>query len=288
MLDVYCSNGFYRDVTVESSVNYFINNGIDKIEISSGINCKETLNFLKKLNSRGIKLRLHNYFPNLDKHFVLNLASKDDKLRELSKELIVRAIQWSCELDSNYYAFHAGFRISPKPSELGGNMILAEQQSFIDSREIFIDQLYDIKDIANKYGVNIAIENNVYDIDNYARFGNNNPFLLTGDIASDIINLFPSDIGILLDVAHLKVSSETLGFDKIEAIHRWKEKINGLHLSDNNGKKDTNNGFNSASWFWDFITDQAKAITIEVYNESPEKLLNYVNSIECKLNDSNS
>ena len=288
MLDVYCSNGFYKDVTVESSVNHFVKNGIDKIEISSGINSEETLLFLKKMTSAGIKFRLHNYFPNLDKDFVLNLASKDDELREMSKALVVRAIQWSSELDSDYYAFHAGFRISPKPSELGGNMVVAEQVSFIESRDIFVDQLFEIADVAKNYGINIAVENNVYDIDNYARFGNDNPFLLTGDTGSDIANFFPASIGILLDVAHLKVSSETLGFDKHDAIRRWKGKINGLHLSDNNGKKDTNNGFDETSWFWGLSTEHMISVTVEVYNESPEKLLNYVNAIASKINDSHS
>jgi len=164
MLDVYCSNGFCRDVTVESSVNYFVKNGITKIEISSGMNNTETLLFLKKMVSAGIKLRLHNYFPNLDQDFVLNLASKDDELRQMSKALVLRAIQWSSELNSEYYAFHAGFRISPKPFELGGNMVTAEQVSFVESRDIFVDQLFEIAEVANNYGVNIAVENNVYDI----------------------------------------------------------------------------------------------------------------------------
>jgi sugar phosphate isomerase/epimerase len=288
VLDIYCSNGFYRDVTVESSVNYFVKNGIDKIEISCGINSKETLFFLKKMGSAGIKFRLHNYFPNLDQDFVLNLASTDDELRKMSKALVVRAIQWSSELASDYYAFHAGFRISPRPSELGGNMIVAEQASFIESRDIFVDQLFEIAVVAKKYGVNIAIENNVYDIDNYARFGDDNPLLLTGDIGSDIANFFPENIGILLDVAHLKVSSETLGFDRHEAIRRWEGKINGLHLSDNDGKKDTNNGFDENSWFWGLSTAQVIAVTIEVYNETPDKLLNYANAIASKINDSDS
>jgi sugar phosphate isomerase/epimerase len=288
MIDIYCSNGFYRSVAVEESVNYFVKGGLDKIEISSGLNSQKTLLFLKKLRNKGVKLRLHNYFPNLERDFVLNLASKNNELREMSKELVVRAIQWSSELDSDYYAFHAGFRISPKPSELGGNMIVAEQASFIESRDIFVDQLFKIADVAKKYGVNIAVENNVYDIDNYTRFGNDNPFLLTGDIGSDIANFFPESIGILLDVAHLKVSSETLGFDKYEAIRRWNGKINGLHLSDNNAKKDTNNGFDETSWFWGLSTEQVIALTIEVYNESPDKLLNYVNAIASKINDSHS
>ena len=42
MIDIYCSNGFYRSIEVEDSVNYFVKNGLDKIEISSGLNSQKT------------------------------------------------------------------------------------------------------------------------------------------------------------------------------------------------------------------------------------------------------
>ena len=76
-----------------------------------------------------------------------------------------------------------------------------------------------------------------------------------------------------LIIAHLKVSSNSLGFNLIEAHENLKDYISAYHLSDNNGNKDTNNMITKTSWFLPYMKTDAKFYTIEVYGLLPEKLV---------------
>jgi sugar phosphate isomerase/epimerase len=78
-----------------------------------------------------------------------------------------------------------------------------------------------------------------------------------------------SDIKLLLDVAHLKVSAATLNFDPLIAIGKWKPFIEAVHLSDNDGMTDSNKPFTNGSWFWPFLKDLDCSYTsIEVNNQT--------------------
>ena len=77
----------------------------------------------------------------------------------------------------------------------------------------------------------------------------------------------PDNVGILIDVAHLKVSAETLKFDKIDYLSKMKPFIHAYHLSDNDGTSDSNQPFTPNSWFWPYINRALNYYTIEVYTE---------------------
>ena len=51
----------------------------------------------------------------------------------------------------------------------------------------------------------------------------------------------------------------------------------GYHLSDNDGKKDSNKPFNKNSWFWKYIDKKKKYVSIEVYNAKFSELLRLLN-----------
>ena len=118
--------------------------------------------------------------------------------------------------------------------------------------------------------------------ENLNRFGEN-PFLLTSpnEILKFLKN-FHNNVGLLLDVGHLKVSSKTLGFDLVNAHENLKPFIEGYHLSDNDGKKDSNNEFSENSWFFKKLKLDAKYISIEVYTKNLKNLKNLYNLIKKK------
>ncbi|WP_415902800.1 sugar phosphate isomerase/epimerase family protein [Neptuniibacter sp. QD29_5] len=268
-MNVFISNGFLGGSVVDS-VALLHNAGIDNVELSSGHCDSDSLVALKKLHNQGKNFRLHNYFPNIGSPFVLNLSSADSEVRARSRELVCRALEWSAELESDYYAFHAGFRLSPAVSELGGNLTSQQMISVEDAKQYFSDELTSIAERAQRLGVDIAIENNVYDARNYGRYGADNPFLLCGDQATDMI--LPQGVGILLDVGHLKVAAQSLGFDPLMSVNRWKDNISGYHISDNDGLTDSNSHISEVSWFWAALNQDIKRVTLEVYDRNLESL----------------
>ena len=82
----------------------------------------------------------------------------------------------------------------------------------------------------------------------------------------------PSNINLLIDVAHLKVSSHSLGFSKSEFLNTLSRWIKAYHLSDNNSIADQNKPFDKTSWFWPFLKTGLDYYSLEVYSMS-EKLL---------------
>ena len=127
-----------------------------------------------------------------------------------------------------------------------------------------------------------GIENNVITIENFKKF-KQNPLLLTHP--DEIIKFFKKcdkDVGLLLDVGHLKVSAKTLGFDLLKAHEMLKPYIKGYHLSDNNGLRDSNKKFTKKSWFYDKLKKNVKYISIEVYTKNIKKLKSLQNLIRKK------
>ena len=69
-----------------------------------------------------------------------------------------------------------------------------------------------VSDKASKHGINIMVENNVLSKKNLDIFGDN-PFLMCDSSESmQIIGNTPDNIKLLVDVAHLKVSANSLNF----------------------------------------------------------------------------
>ena len=82
--------------------------------------------------------------------------------------------------------------------------------------------------------------------------------------AIKIMNKTADNVYLLLDVAHLKVSSKTLGFSKTEFIKKCNKWIKVYHLSDNNGEFDTNDDVKNNSWFWKYLKKDAIYYSLEI------------------------
>jgi sugar phosphate isomerase/epimerase len=116
------------------------------------------------------------------------------------------------------------------------------------------------------------VENNVITQSNFNRFGED-PLLLTcPDEIFAVMKEMPKNVGLLLDVAHLKVSANTLGFDLINGHEKLKPWIKGYHLSDNSGDVDSNEQVTPASWFWKYILRDLEFYTLEVYGATDIEL----------------
>jgi sugar phosphate isomerase/epimerase len=184
----------------------------------------------------------------------------------------MRAIDLSSSCGLQYYSFHAGFCIDPKPSELGRTF--SANQFNLHALDIFIERLNILDKYAGLRSVKLLVENNVCTKGNACRFSRS-PFLFS-DLEESIalVSALPANVGVLLDIAHLYVSSNTLGFKPLSLLNRIAERIEGYHVSSNHGLVDSNEPLTLDSPLLSLIQPGHKFYTLEVYDYSSFALSN--------------
>ena len=106
----------------------------------------------------------------------------------------------------------------------------------------------------------ISAEKHVISAKNKQEF-NDNPLLMCDPEESlKIFKQLPKKVKLLLDVAHLKVSSKSLGFDSSEMFTKCVDIIGGYHLSDDDGMSDSNESFGENAWFWKYVKKDLEKI----------------------------
>lgn len=256
------------------STEFLATNGIQNIELSAGIYEENILDCLVKIKKEfnSISFTLHNYFPVPKQPFVFNLASLNNRIRAKSMRHALNAIDLAANVGAGIYSFHAGYLIDPKPRELGGKLHKQQINRRDESIDMFLNNLDTIAKYSSNRDIKIFVENNVLTKKNLLAF-KENPLLMTHcSEIKDIFSAFPQNVGILIDVGHLKVSSMTFGLDATQELESLLPITSGYHISDNDGKSDSNLTFTKGSWFNKIIRTDLEYYVIEVYRESPETL----------------
>lgn len=261
---IFVSTGGVRAKSAAETAQDFFRYGIPAVELSGGAHSTTQEADLLALR-KDLVLQVHNYFPPPAQPFVFNLASSDADLTERSVEHVRSAMRLALALERPVYSFHAGFRINPLVSELGVRMERRKLCDRATALRQFGENVLLLAEEARLEGVTLLVENNVLSAANMATFGED-PLLLTQpDEISAFMGTMPANVGLLLDVAHLKVSARTLGFDLVSAHARVKPWIRGYHLSDNDGLTDSNHAVTADSWFWEVIEPGLDYYSLEVY-----------------------
>jgi len=266
---IYISTSCVKHSKIKDSVEELASNGFKNIELSGGTEYYENFEIdLVELKSKyNLNYRCHNYFPPPKKHFVLNLASLNDETFRMSLEHLERVVALSNRLGADKFAFHAGFFIDIKLSEIGKK--LSRDNLFNEKRAI--KRFCSAYEIVKKQAKNVSlfIENNVFSKTNAETYDGENPFMMTS------FNEYKSlkekiDFNLLLDVAHLKVSSKTLGLDWEGEFENMMSVSSYIHVSDNDGFHDLNNQLKKDSDLLSLLKNcetKNKDFTIEVYED---------------------
>lgn len=279
---IYISTGGVSNKPAWRTVEELLGVDITRIELSGGHFDIENVPRLKKLTSLA-DFKVHNFFPPPSKPFVLNLASIDKKIRELSLEHVKRGIETAVELDCAEYSFHAGFLLDPRIDELGGSLGNRGLSDRVEALNIFLECVNAASEYARKQGVELLIENNVLSADVYAKF-QVNPFLMvTAGECVSIMDNTPSNTNLLLDMAHLNVSADTLRFDRKQFLQDCNKWIGAYHLSDNDGTSDSNDKVTEDSWFWEYMKPDFKFCSLEIYNVTYTELTEQLHLVRSKL-----
>lgn len=280
---VFISTASFKNLSAFETIKILKEVGINCFELSAGKYHAENIKEVKKIE--GIKYHLHNYFPPPKIPFVINLASMNDKIYDQTFNHILKCIDLSKALGCKYYSFHAGFVVDIKVKDIG---IKTTSKNFSDRGKCmqkFINSVIKLSDYAKKNDITLLIENNVMKKSSYDYLGKNTTLMADPEEIDFVMNRVPKNIKFLLDVAHLKVSSNILNFNLDEAYDRIEKFVAAYHLSDNDGMNDTNDLITENSWFMSRLKKDAFFYTIEVYKDEPNVLLNQLNLIKSQIKD---
>ncbi|MFS4466251.1 GNAT family N-acetyltransferase [Maribacter sp. 2210JD10-5] len=218
------------------------------IEFSSSFPFQEDMiDFFIKINV--IRLA-HNYFPAPESPFVINLASRNEEIRQRSIAHCIQGLELSSKCEAPCFSAHAGFCVDPDPNQLGKNLNINIDIDRNLNWKLFLDSIQVILLEAERLNVLFLIENNVTAKFNLRNDGQEVLFCSRAEEMVRLIEEVDSDnFGLLLDTAHLKVSSLALNFNISKAVQTIKPFVKYVHHSDNDGSRDTNDSINEDYWF---------------------------------------
>jgi sugar phosphate isomerase/epimerase len=265
---IFVSSSCVKASTIGQAVRKLADAGFTAIELSGGTQPYNELeqDLLQLKKEYGLYYLCHNYFPPPPQPFVINLASLDDRIAHLSMEHIRRSISLAHKLEAFKFGFHAGFRMDIPLNELGQS--IARQELF--DRDKAMDRFVTNLNILQKEAgsVSLYVENNVVskvNLDNYAGI---NPLFVTDATGYEEMHKRVTNIQLLLDVAHLKVSCVSLGRQFDEQLYHLVNETDYIHLSDNDGNTDSNGKIVNDSALFRSLKQcdlKGKTITLEVY-----------------------
>lgn len=274
---IYVSSSCVKGETIRESVEQLVQAGYRNIELSGGTKLYPELeqDLLELKEKHGLHFLCHNYFPPPPVDFVLNLASLDEEVSRLSREHLIRSLKLSQSLGASRFAFHAGFLINIPVNQIG--KVIAKQELFDRGEAIqrFNENYAAVA--AQADAVKLYVENNVISGPNFESYEGINPLFLT-----DTSGLQEFDVLPLLDVAHLKVSCQTLGLPFQDELRTFAELTDYIHVSDNNGEVDSNQELRAGSQLFEHlraINWADKVVTLEVYSGLDNLRLSYDNML---------
>lgn len=276
---IYVSSSCVRFLKISESVKFLAENGFKNIELSGGtILYPELENDLIELkNQFELNLLCHNYFPPPEKDFVLNLASLNDEISDMSRNHVIKALRLSKSLGADKYAFHAGFLLDIPLTEIGLKVKKRELFDRTKAIERFSENFKIVLEEANKCGVMAYVENNVLSSQNFEEYNKVNPFLFTdAETMTELEHL--DGFTPLIDLAHLKVSCNSLGLDFHSEASQLCQQTNYIHLSDNDGLTDSNGTLNVESEVFNFLKGAKlynRDFTLEVYSSFEDLKASY-------------
>lgn len=250
------------------------------LEFSSGMPYRADMEtvFLKA----PVKKYAHNYFPAPKVPFVLNLASVNKTICETSIRHCIHGLELSKQAGAPFFSAHAGFCVDPHPDELGRKLALSNTFSREEHWKIFKNSVKLICEEAGKMQMKFLIENNVLADVNVHPNGSNPLFCCDADeMLLMLKEINHPSLALLIDTAHLKVSSKTLNFNLNETVAKLKGKVDCIHHSDNDGDFDTNEKIDNAYWFLPFMKNFSGIVhVIEVKKLTEEEIAQQIKILQ--------
>ena len=252
---IFVSTTFAKDNSKISEVlNICKRAKINNIELGS--NHRYQKNFKEIIKKYNFNFIVHNYFPIPKKSFVVNIASTNKLIRNLSIKHIKKSIRFCKLTNSKLYTFHPGFIFDPISSGKSKKKYdfiwnhKNKKGNYNIAFQLMLNSLRQIVKFAKKNNVQIAIETE-------GSYKKKNLLLMqTPKEYKKLFRYFkPRDIGINLNIGHLNLASKGFKFSKSSFINLIKPYVVALELSHNNGFEDQHLPLKKKGWYWKVIND---------------------------------
>jgi sugar phosphate isomerase/epimerase len=259
---LFVSTACLKEKRISKILEVLGDNHITNIELSGGTDYYDGIEHdLGILKTRyNLNYACHAYFPPPREHFVVNLASCNDEIYYKSLNHYVQCIDVLKRIDCKVLSIHAGFLVEIRANEIGNklndNVVYEEGMAY----DRFCTAYEKLKRLCSKNGIELYLENNVLNEENYKAFGFHNYMMMT-DYASIMEMKKQMNFNLLLDLGHLHVSDNTLNLDYTQECSNLKEIVKWLHLSDNNGIVDEHKPLKSNS---DIVREFSRIYTPDI------------------------
>ena len=253
--NIFVSTTFAKDNSKISDVLWICKKAnISNIELGS--NHIYENNFKEIIKQYNFRFIVHNYFPIPRKGFVVNIASSNKHIRNLSLRHIRKAINFCRETNSRLYSFHPGFIVDPiiaSKSKKNYDFIWKNKNSNKNYNLAFKNMLSSLKKIVNfakRKRVKVAIETE-------GSIKKRNLLLMQKpEEYQELFKYFlPNDLGINLNIGHLNLASKAFNFSKLGFVKELKSYILAIELSHNNGLEDQHLPLKKNEWYLKIIND---------------------------------
>jgi len=219
MSEIYVSTSCLKGTgNLRKILEVYSAHGIENVELTGGLEYIKDLDCLLGHYS-GTNFIIHNYFPPPREPFLMNLAAQDETVRGKSLAICKRAMDLCSRFGCRLYSFHPGFRVE---SALGPNFDLSGRRlvPYKDAFRIFARSIEEISDYARSRGVPIALENLEH---------KNEAYMMTRpEEFARFQEIFP-EVGVLLDLGHLKIASRRLDFEAKDLLEAVKDRVLAVH-----------------------------------------------------------
>jgi sugar phosphate isomerase/epimerase len=213
--------------SLQEILQVYSSHGIEMVELGSGLDYIEDVAAVLKQYSH-LKFMIHNYFPPPKVPFIMNLAAQDEGVRLSSIGIAKRALELCHYYGFGLYSFHPGFRQeeSLEPGfELSSSRIVPYKRAF----QTFCRSVEEILEVSRRLGVDIAVENLEH---------KNQAYMMTRpEEFLRFQEIFP-EVGVLLDLGHLKIASRRLGFRASDFLSAVRDNVFEVHIHENDCQVD--------------------------------------------------
>jgi sugar phosphate isomerase/epimerase len=195
----------------------------------------------------------HNFFPPAeDPNFVMNIASDNDEIRNLSIAHAKHCIEVASNIGAETYTIHPGFMSMPDIRKEDNNTYDFNFGPERIKKDLalgyMIDSLSVLKDIAKDLKIKLAIE---------TEGSLTQPGVLLMETIDDyelLFSNFSEGIFLNLNIAHTRFAAIEHGYSIDEFIRRYYKYICSVEVSHNNGRVDQHLPLEEDSYVFDYLS----------------------------------